>query len=88
LAHRGFNNKNFRVDFQIVNLNDVENRFEAGEIVDGVSLAIKGLVRKAEKPVKILGNGALSKALTFVVDKISASAKAKIEAVGGKVETP
>ncbi len=85
---RGFNNKNFRMDFQIVNLNDIETRFEAGEVVDGVSLVIKGLVRKAEKPVKILGNGALSKALTFVVDKVSASAKAKIEAAGGKVETP
>jgi len=88
IAMRGFNNKNFRVDFQIVNLNDIETRFEAGEVVDGVSLVVKGLVRKAEKPVKILGNGALTKALTFVVDKVSASAKAKIEAVGGKVETP
>ena len=88
LAHRGFNNKNFRAEFQIVNLNDIETRFEANEIVDGVSLAIKGLVRKAELPVKILGNGALSKVLTFVVDKVSAAAKAKIEAVGGKVELP
>ncbi|GAB1454771.1 MAG: 50S ribosomal protein L15 [Spirochaetia bacterium] len=88
LAHRGFSNKNFRIDFQIVNLGEIENRFEAGEIVDGVSLAIKGLVRKAEKPVKILGNGALTKALSFVVDKVSTSAKAKIEAAGGKVETP
>lgn len=87
LAHRGFSNKNFRVDFQIVNLGEIDNRFEAGEIVDGVSLAIKGLVRKAEKPVKILGNGVLSKALSFVVDKVSTSAKAKIEAAGGKVET-
>jgi large subunit ribosomal protein L15 len=88
LAHRGFNNKNFRAEFQIVNLNDIEARFEANEVVDGVSLAVKGLVRKAELPVKILGNGALSKVLTFVVDKVSASAKAKIEAAGGKVELP
>ena len=88
LAHRGFSNKNFQIVFQIVNLGEIENRFEAGEIVDGVSLAIKGLVRKAEKPVKILGNGALTKALSFVVDKVSTSAKAKIEAAGGKVETP
>ena len=88
LAHRGFNNKNFRAEFQIVNLNDIETRFEANDIVDGVSLAVKGLVRKAELPVKILGNGALSKVLTFVVDKVSASAKAQIEAAGGKVELP
>lgn len=87
LAHRGFNNKQFAVDYQIVNLQDIETRFEAGETVDAESLLMKGLVRKADKPVKILGNGKLGKALNFVVDKISASAQAKIEALGGKVET-
>jgi large subunit ribosomal protein L15 len=88
LAHRGFSNKNFAVNFQIVNLGDIDIRFEVGEVVDGVSLVIKGLVRKAERPVKILGNGELKKALTFVVDKVSASAKAKIESAGGTVELP
>lgn len=88
LAHRGFNNKNFRVDFQIVNLNDIEVRFADGEIVNAENLAAKGLVRKVEQPVKVLGNGDLVKALTFVVDKVSVSAKAKIEKAGGKVETP
>jgi large subunit ribosomal protein L15 len=87
LAHRGFNNKQFAVNYQIVNLQDIETRFEAGETVDAESLLMKGLVRKADKPVKILGNGKLGKALTFVVDKVSASALAKIEALGGKVET-
>ncbi|MGD9938724.1 MAG: 50S ribosomal protein L15 [Clostridia bacterium] len=87
LAHRGFNNKRFAVNFQIVNLQDIETRYEAGETVDAESLLMKGLVRKADKPVKILGNGKLGKALTFVVDKVSASAQAKIEALGGKVET-
>jgi large subunit ribosomal protein L15 len=87
LAHRGFNNKQFAMDYQIVNLQDIETRFEAGETVDAESLLMKGLVRKADKPVKILGNGKLGKALTFVVDKVSASALAKIEALGGKVET-
>jgi large subunit ribosomal protein L15 len=87
LAHRGFNNKRFAVNYQIVNLQDIETRFEAGETVDAESLLMKGLVRKADKPVKILGNGKLGKALTFVVDKVSASALAKIQALGGKVET-
>jgi large subunit ribosomal protein L15 len=87
LAHRGFNNKQFAVDYQIVNLQDIETRFEAGETVDAESLLMKGLVRKADKPVKILGNGKLGKALNFVVDKVSAAAQAKIEALGGKVET-
>ncbi|OHD81740.1 MAG: 50S ribosomal protein L15 [Spirochaetes bacterium RIFOXYC1_FULL_54_7] len=87
LAHRGFNNKQFAMNYQIVNLQDIETRFEVGETVDAESLLMKGLVRKADKPVKILGNGKLGKALTFVVDKVSASALAKIEALGGKVET-
>lgn len=88
IAHRGFNNKNFRIDFQIVNLVDVEGRFAAGETVNAENLVIKGLARKVDVPVKILGNGELTKALTFVVDKVSASAKAKIEKAGGKIETP
>ncbi len=87
LAHRGFNNKQFAMNYQIVNLQDIETRFEAGETVDAESLLMKGLVRKADKPVKILGNGKLGKALTFVVDKVSASALVKIQALGGKVET-
>ena len=41
-----------------------------------------------ETPIKVLGNGELTKALTFVVDKVSASAEAKIEKAGGKIETP
>ncbi|HAP43421.1 MAG: 50S ribosomal protein L15 [Spirochaetes bacterium GWD1_61_31] len=88
IAHRGFNNKNFATVYQIVNLLDVETRFVVGETVDTENLVIKGLARKLDLPVKILGNGELTKALTFVVDKVSASAKTKIEKAGGKVETP
>lgn len=88
IAMRGFNNKNFRNEFQIVNLVAIENSFEAGEIVNVENLMAKGLVRKADMPVKILGDGSLTKALSFVVDKVSAQAKAKIEKAGGKVETP
>ncbi|MCX7023498.1 MAG: 50S ribosomal protein L15 [Spirochaetes bacterium] len=87
IAHRGFKNYPFSQDYQIVNLDDVEERFQAGDTVDGVSLVVKGLVKKAELPVKILGNGDVTKSLTFIVDKVSGSAKAKIEKAGGKVET-
>ncbi len=75
IAMRGFNNKNFRNEFQIVNLVAIENSFEAGEIVNVENLMAKGLVRKADMPVKILGDGSLTKALSFVVDKVSAQAK-------------
>ncbi|MBU0937306.1 MAG: 50S ribosomal protein L15 [Spirochaetes bacterium] len=88
IAHRGFNNKNFRVDYQIVNLTEIEVRFAVGETVNAENLVIKGLARKPDLPVKVLGDGELTKALTFVVEKVSASAKAKIEKAGGKVETP
>ncbi len=87
LPHRGFTNI-FKKDWQVVNLCDIEGRFSTGEIVDGTSLLIKGLVKKASGLVKILGNGELSVSLTFQVDKVSAAAKAKIEKAGGKVETP
>jgi len=86
LPHRGFKNTMFRKDWQVVNLRDLETKFEAGETVDGVSLRAKGLVKKAEGLVKILGDGELSKALTVSVDKVSAQALEKIQKAGGKVE--
>lgn len=85
LPHRGFTNI-FRKEWQVVNLSDIETRFEKGELVDGASLQARGLVKKADKLVKILGDGELSKALNFSVDKVSAAAKAKILKAGGKVE--
>jgi large subunit ribosomal protein L15 len=87
LPHRGFTNI-FRKEWQVVNLRDLEDKFEKGETVDGVSLMARGLVKKAEGLVKILGMGDITKALTVSVDKVSASAKEKIEKAGGKVETP
>ena len=88
LPHRGFTNKSFKKDWQVVNLEQVDAKFAAGEIVDGVALKAKRLVKKAEGLIKVLGDGSLSKALTFQVDKVSASAKAKIEQAGVTVETP
>jgi large subunit ribosomal protein L15 len=88
IPHRGFSNTSFKKEWQIVNLEQVEAKFQAGELVDGASLQARGLVKKAESPVKVLADGELTKALSFQVDKVSASAKAKIEKAGGKVETP
>lgn len=55
--------------------------------VNGETLCAKGVIKKPFIPVKVLGNGEITKKLTVSVDKVSASAKAKIEAAGGKVET-
>ena len=88
LPHRGFTNTSFKTVWRIVNLDQVEAKFAAGEVVDGVSLMAKGLVKKAEGLIKVLGGGEITKALTFQVDAVSAQARAKIEKAGGKVETP
>jgi len=84
LARRGFSNHPFKQEWQIVNLGEIEKRFEAGETVDFASLQKKGLV-KGSVPIKILANGDLSKKLSFKVDAISASAKEKVEKTGGDV---
>lgn len=83
----GFRNIN-RVDYLPVNVSRLEEKFEAGEVVNGESLKAKGIIKHEDALVKVLGDGELTKALTVSVDKVSASAKAKIEAAGGKVEEP
>jgi large subunit ribosomal protein L15 len=84
LAQRGFSNYPFRKEVEIVNLRDIEKRYEASETVDAASLARKGLI-KGSAPVKVLGNGDISKNLTFKVSAVSVSAKEKIEQAGGSV---
>ena len=83
----GFTNRN-RVEYAPVNVSRLEEKFEAGDVVDGASLKAKGIIKHEDALVKVLGDGELTKALTVSVDKVSASAKAKIEAAGGKVEEP
>ena len=88
LPMRGFSNYPFRKEWQIVNIADLVTRFVAGETVDASSLLLRGLIRKPEQLVKLLGNGDIAIALKVSVDAVSAGAKAKIEAAGGTVETP
>ena len=83
----GFRNIN-RVEYLPVNVSRLEEKFEAGEVANGESLKAKGIIKHEDALVKVLGDGELTKALTVSVDKVSASAKAKIEAAGGKVEEP
>jgi len=80
---RGFTNI-FRVEYDIVNLGDLD-RFEAGATVTPQSLAAAKLARQS-RPVKILGDGEIKKALHVSAHKFSASAKARIEAAGGRCE--
>ena len=83
----GFTNVT-HVEYVPVNVGRLELKYEAGEVVDGDSLKAKGIIKRADALVKVLGDGELTKALTVKVDKVSKSAQAMIEAAGGKVEEP
>ena len=85
IARRGFSNYWFKKEFAIVNLRDLEARFADGDTVNKETLVLKGLANKADELIKVLGDGELTKKLTVAVDKVSASAKEKIEKVGGSV---
>lgn len=85
LPKRGFTNI-FKVYYQIVNVGDIEKiEFEDKEI-DPKWFFQKGLIHSAEKPIKILGNGDLSKSVSITANAFSKSAREKIEKVKGKVE--
>ena len=75
-----------RVEYAPVNVSRLDALFADGDVVDGTSLVEKGVIKAEFIPVKVLGDGELTKSLTVRVDKVSASAQAKIEAAGGKVE--
>jgi large subunit ribosomal protein L15 len=80
---RGFNNPN-KVVFAVINVARLEEAFEAGDTVTSALLVARGLVKK-KGPVKVLGQGDLSKALTVEGDAVSTAARDKIEAAGGSV---
>lgn len=82
---RGFTNI-FREEYLVVNVDDLEARFEKGATIDPESLRKSRLVRKAQGKVKLLGRGEVTRALTVKVHATSADARKKIEAAGGKVE--
>ena len=86
IPKRGFSNFRFAVRYEIVNVADLEERFDAGSEVTAEGLYALRLISGADKPVKILGVGELSKNLTVHANAYSASAANKIEAAGGKAE--
>jgi large subunit ribosomal protein L15 len=81
----GFKNRN-RVEYAVVNVGRLEEIYGAGDVVDGDTLFERGVIKDKTAPVKVLGDGELTKALTVRVDKASAPARAKIEAAGGTVD--
>jgi len=86
LPKRGFNNANFRREYCVVNVGDLDAVFDEGTEITLASLRQVGLIRKLSEPVKVLGDGKLSKKFVVHAHKFSGSAEAKITKAGGRVE--
>ncbi|MXZ92020.1 MAG: 50S ribosomal protein L15 [Chloroflexi bacterium] len=82
---RGFNNR-YKTCYALVNLDTLQERFEANSRVTPEMLRGLGIIRRVNRPVKVVGDGELGYPLTVVAHKFTASARAKIEAAGGSVE--
>jgi large subunit ribosomal protein L15 len=88
LPKKGFNNDEFNDDIVAVNVSVLNDRFEDGAVVNEESLRAARIVRGRFDAIKILGDGELKRKLTVEVDKVSASAREKIEKAGGTVKLP
>ena len=83
----GFNNARFTKRYVVVNVSDLDDYFDKGDVVDAALLRKKRLVRGPDKMmVKILGDGELTKSLTVKAGKFSKTAEAKIVSAGGSCE--
>ena len=85
LPKRGFDNSRFATKYAIINIGDL-NVFEDGAVINIVTLVENGMISKVYDGLKVLGDGEITKKLTVQAKIFSASAKAKIEAAGGKAE--
>lgn len=85
LPKRGFNNNAFRIVYEIISIQTLNDHFEAGAVVTKEILHEKHLIKKMTLPIKILGSGKLSKKLIVHSDAISSGAREAIEGQGGEV---
>ncbi len=88
LPKRGFNNADFRYKWIVVNVGDLDGRFESGATIDEASLRACGLVDGPCDKIKLLGDGEVENKFTIHVHQASKSAKEKIEKVGGSIADP
>jgi large subunit ribosomal protein L15 len=84
IPKRGFHNK-FALSVAIVNVGDLQRRFEVGEEVNWETLKTRNLVKGQYDVLKVLGNGELTKSLKIAAHQFSASAKEKVERAGGQI---
>jgi large subunit ribosomal protein L15 len=85
LPKRGFNNANFTTRYAIVNVCDLD-RFDDGTRIDMQTLYDAGLISTLKNPLKVLGDGELTHALTVIADKFSRTAREKITGAGGAAQ--
>ena len=85
LPKRGFSNANFKTEYAVINLSDL-NRFEDGAVVTPELLKEMGLVKNQLDGIKVLGNGTLEHKITVKAHKFSKRALEEIEKLGGKAE--
>lgn len=85
IAQRGFSNFPFKKEYACINVSELNAKYSDGDTVNKETLVARGLLKGNISLIKILGDGEISKKLTVNVDKISASAKDKIEKAGGTV---
>jgi large subunit ribosomal protein L15 len=83
---RGFSNADFETRYHVVNLSDLEKRFESGATIDAEALREAGLIPNSHLPIKILGDGELTKKFTITAGWYSKSAHEKIGKVGGAAQ--
>jgi large subunit ribosomal protein L15 len=84
LPHRGFNNKNFKTVYSVINVSDLARLDESVTEVTAEVLAQAGIIREAKTAVKVLGGGEIARAVKITAAKFSGTAKEKIEKAGGQ----
>lgn len=86
IPKRGFNNARFTIRYATINVSDLNNYFNDGDVVTPELLKEKKIIKKQLNGVKVLGNGEITKKLTVKANVFSNTAISKIESAGGKAE--
>ncbi|WKD00831.1 50S ribosomal protein L15 [Borreliella americana] len=82
LPRKGFSNSDYKLEYAIVNLGDIDKKFQDGQVVNYNTLLENKLIKKKNKKIKILSNGKLTKKVSFEVSKISKSAENLVIKIG------
>ncbi|MCD2372621.1 50S ribosomal protein L15 [Borreliella burgdorferi] len=86
LPRKGFSNSDYKLEYAIVNLGDIDKKFKDGQVVNYDNLLENKLIKKKNKKIKILSNGKLTKKVSFEVSKISKSAESLVIKIGCTIQ--